>query len=52
MQGVYGWRAHPAVKAYRAYKRGEAPPEPESCVGEQFNALGGRSELAQLGFNL
>jgi hypothetical protein len=51
-QGVYGWRASSSVRAYRAYKRGEAPPEPEACVAEALNAAAGRSELAQLGLQL
>ncbi|KAK9843460.1 hypothetical protein WJX81_004052 [Elliptochloris bilobata] len=38
--GVYGWRAHPAVRAYRAYKRGEAPPEPEAVLTEPITAAG------------
>lgn len=51
-QGVYGWRAHPAVRAYRAFKRGEAPPEPEAVVLESLSASAGRSELAQLGLHM
>ena len=52
LQGVYGWRAHPAVRAYRAFKRGEAPPEPEAVVLEPLSASAGRSELAQLGLHM
>jgi hypothetical protein len=51
-QGVYGWRASPSVRAYRAYKRGEAPPEPEACAAEALSAAAGRSELAQLGLQV
>lgn len=29
VQGVYGWRFSPSVKAYRSYEKWDPPPEPE-----------------------
>ena len=52
MQGVYGWRVHPGVKAYQSYERGTPPPEPEPFTPEPLNAGLAKKELAQLGIRL
>lgn len=52
MQGVYGWRVHPTVKAYQSYERGEPPPEPEPFQPEPLDAARAKAELAQLGIRV
>ena len=49
LQGVYGWRVHPAVRSYASYKKGEPPPEPEPFQSEPLDAGRSKFELAQLG---
>jgi rhodanese-related sulfurtransferase len=44
-QGVYGWRLDPAVKAYRAYKLLDPPPEPEAFQVEAADLAVGAAEL-------
>ena len=29
LQGAYGWRLSPTVKAYRSYEKWDPPPDPE-----------------------
>jgi rhodanese-related sulfurtransferase len=48
-QGVYGWRLDSSVKAYRGYKVGDAPPEPETFQVEEPDAAAGAAELHALG---
>jgi hypothetical protein len=52
LQGTYGWRAHPSVKAYQSYARGAPPPEPEPFQPEPLSAAQAKKELAQLGIRI
>ena len=49
LQGVYGWRLHPAVQVYSSYEKGDPPPEPEAFDVERVDANAAMTDLAQLG---
>eukprot|EP00891_Asterochloris_glomerata_P002846 jgi/Astpho2/2846/fgenesh1_pg.00050_%23_109_t len=48
-QGAYGWRLHPAVKAYSSFERHDVPPEPENVQTEVADAAAAKAELSRLG---